>query len=104
MKRTLRVLLWLLVAVGVVAALFVYFVYSPSPEVPKLSGQLTRGTIQTGIRKRTYLTYVPHVLAKAAPLVVLMHGSGENAAQMRIETGYAFERLADEHRFAVVYP
>ena len=33
-----------------------------------------------------------------------MHGSGENGAQMRIETGYGFDRLADEHRFAVVYP
>jgi polyhydroxybutyrate depolymerase len=36
--------------------------------------------------------------------VVVMHGAGENGAQMRIETGYGFERLADEHGFAVVYP
>jgi polyhydroxybutyrate depolymerase len=54
--------------------------------------------------KRTYLTYVPRGLAKGSPLVVVMHGSGENGAQMRIETGYGFERLADQHRFAVVYP
>ena len=36
--------------------------------------------------------------------MVVMHGSGENGAQMRIETGYGFDRLADEHGFAVVYP
>ena len=36
--------------------------------------------------------------------MVAMHGSGENGAQMRIETGYGFDRLADEHGFAVVYP
>jgi polyhydroxybutyrate depolymerase len=36
--------------------------------------------------------------------VLAMHGSGENAAQIRIETGYGFERLADEHGFAVVCP
>ena len=36
--------------------------------------------------------------------MLAMHGSGENAAQMRIETGYGFDRLADEHGFAVVYP
>ena len=36
--------------------------------------------------------------------MVVMHGAGENGAQMRIETGYGFERLADEHGFAVVYP
>ena len=33
-----------------------------------------------------------------------MHGSGEIAAQIRMGTGYGFERLADEHGFAVVYP
>jgi polyhydroxybutyrate depolymerase len=43
-------------------------------------------------------------LPKGAPLVVVMHGSDENAPRMRIATGYAFERLADEHGFAVVYP
>jgi polyhydroxybutyrate depolymerase len=36
--------------------------------------------------------------------MVVMHGAGENGAQMRIETGYGFERLADERGFAVVYP
>jgi polyhydroxybutyrate depolymerase len=33
-----------------------------------------------------------------------MHGSGQNGAQMRIGTGYGFERLADKNGFAVVYP
>jgi polyhydroxybutyrate depolymerase len=60
--------------------------------------------MQVGGLKRTYLTYLPRELAKGAPLVVVMHGSGENGSQIRIETGYGFERLADEHGFAVVYP
>jgi polyhydroxybutyrate depolymerase len=33
-----------------------------------------------------------------------MHGSDGNGAQMRIASGYGFERLADEHGFAVAYP
>jgi polyhydroxybutyrate depolymerase len=33
-----------------------------------------------------------------------MHGSGEDATQIRTETGYGFDRLADEHGFAVAYP
>jgi polyhydroxybutyrate depolymerase len=65
---------------------------------------LTKGTIEVGGRKRTYLTYVPQGLTKGAPLVVVMHGSGENGARMRRATGYGFERLADERGFAVVYP
>ena len=36
--------------------------------------------------------------------MIVMHGAGENGALIRIETGYGFERLAEEHGFAVVYP
>ncbi len=64
----------------------------------------TKGTIEVGGLKRTYLTYVPRGMAKEGPLVVVMHGSGENGARIRIETGYGFERLADERSFAVAYP
>jgi polyhydroxybutyrate depolymerase len=105
MRRVLRLFLWgLIVIIAFGGALFGYFVYSPNPEVPQLSGKLTAGAIQVGGLKRTYLTYVPQGLPKGAPLVVLMHGSGENSARMRIATGYGFERLADERSFAVAYP
>jgi polyhydroxybutyrate depolymerase len=108
MSKVLCFFLWSLgvvVALGaVLGALFGYFVYTPAPQVPRLSGKLTRGSIEVGGLRRTYRTYVPRGLAKGAPLVVVMHGAGENGAQMRIETGYGFERLADEHGFAVVYP
>ena len=103
-----RFLLWALIAVVALAvsggALFGYFVYSPAPEVPLLSGTLAHGAIDTGGRKRTYLTYIPRGLPKGAPLVVAMHGSGGDGALMRSATGYGFERLADEHGFAVAYP
>ena len=36
--------------------------------------------------------------------MVVMHGSGQDSAQMRRWTGYGFERLADERGFVVVYP
>jgi len=97
-------LLSLIVVVVLAGALFAYFVYSPDPEVPRLSGTLAKGSIDVGGVKRTYLSYVPRGLANGAPLLLVMHGSGENGARIRIETGYGFERLADEHGFAVVYP
>lgn len=98
------VLLSVVPVVGAVAALFGYLAYSPAADMPRLSGTLTRGTIAVGALKRTYLTYVPPDLAKGAPLVVVMHGSGLNGARIRVSTGYGFDRLADEHGFAVVYP
>jgi polyhydroxybutyrate depolymerase len=103
--RFLRFFLWgLIVIVALSGALFGYLVYSPGPEVPRLSGTLTHGTIEVGGRTRTYLSYVPLGLTKGTPLVVVMHGSGQNGAQIRKWTGYGFERLADERGFAVVYP
>jgi polyhydroxybutyrate depolymerase len=105
MKRVLRIFLRGLIVVIVLAiALFGYFVYSPSPEVPRLSGKLTEGTVQVGALKRTYMTYVPKGLAKGAPLVVVLHGSDQDGEQIRRWTGYGFDRLADEHGFAVAYP
>jgi polyhydroxybutyrate depolymerase len=108
MKRFLRFLRLglysLIVVVALLGALFAYYVYTPAAQIPRLSGTLTRQTIQVDGRERIYRTYVPQGLAKGAPLVVVMHGSGQNGVQMREETGYGFDRLADEHGFAVLYP
>jgi polyhydroxybutyrate depolymerase len=108
MRRFLRFLRFFLVSLVVViltaGALFWYFIYSPAPELPVLSGAMTKGSIEVGGLKRTYRTYLPRSLAPGAPLLLVMHGSGQNGAQIGLETGYGFDRLADLHGFAVVYP
>jgi polyhydroxybutyrate depolymerase len=108
MGTVLRILLRTLIGVVVVcaalAALFLYLIYTPSPEAPQLSSTRTRGTIDIRGLTRTYLTYVPRDLPKGAPLVVVLHGSGESGARIRVETGYGFDRLADTRGFAVAYP
>lgn len=108
MKKILRFVLWLLLGgvalAGILAALAGYLLYTPNPELPRLSGTVAAGSIVINGQKRTYQAYVPKGLAPGAPLVLAMHGSGENGTAMRIETGYAFERLADKRGFAVVYP
>ena len=108
MKRFLRIVKLGLGAaaalVAIAAALFGWFVYSPDPVVPALSGSVTRGSIVVGGLTRSYRLYVPRGLPGQAPLVIVLHGSGETGAQIRLETGYRFDRLADERGFAVVYP
>ena len=108
MKKILRFVLWLLLGgvalAGILAALAGYLLYTPNPELPRLSGTVAAGSIVINGQKRTYQAYVPKGLAPGAPLVLAMHGSGENGTAMRIETGYGFERLADKRGFAVVYP
>ena len=85
------------------AVLFGYFLYTPDPQLPQLSGTLSKGSVTFDGLNRTYQTYLPKGLPKGAPLVLVMHGSGESAAEIRLSTGYGFERLADTHGFAVVY-
>lgn len=108
MKRIARllwiVLLGLLALVALAAALFAYFLYTPEPELPQLSGTHSKATLDVAGVQRSYRSYVPRGLPKGAPLVLVMHGSGEGPQAIRVGTGYGFERLADQHGFAVVYP
>jgi len=108
MRSVLRILLRSLIVVmalcAAAAALFLYLIYTPSAEAPQLSSTRTRGTIDIHGLTRTFLTYVPKDLPKDAPLVVVLHGSGESGGRIRVETGYGFDRLADTQGFAVAYP
>jgi len=108
MKRIPRFLLIgvlsLLAVVAVAVALCAFFLYTPEPELPQLSGTLSKGSMEVAGVERSYRSYVPKGLPKGAPLVLVMHGSGEGPQAIRVGTGYGFERLADQHGFAVVYP
>src|SRR5579859_3280998 len=108
MKRILRIVLGLVLTLFVLAILVIgagaYLLYTPDPEPPSLSGAIAKGGIEAGGLTRSYQAYLPKDLPKGAPLVLVLHGSGESSRDIRIETGYAFERLADKQGFAVAYP
>jgi polyhydroxybutyrate depolymerase len=105
MRRVLR-----LVAIGgsvlvlLIAASFAYFLYTPAPARPALSGSIRRDSLQVGELRRGYVFYVPARLASHPPLLLALHGSMGNAGQMRRISAYRFEQLADEHGFIIVYP
>jgi len=103
-KILLRSLFALLGLIALAGGLFAYFLYTPDPDMPQLSGVLTKATMQVDGKEMTYRTYLPKGLSKSAPLVIVMHGSGQNGSQIRLETGYGFDRLADQYGFGVVYP
>ncbi len=108
-KRTLkkflqRLLLSLVLVVSLGAGLFGYFLYTPDAIEPKLSGTLQTATIDVGGVTYTYRLYLPNNLPEHAPLVLVLHGSAQNGAQIRMETGFGFDRLADQQQFAVLYP
>lgn len=88
----------------VAAGLAFYYLHAPAPVRPVLSADVTRHMVRVGLLERSYLSYVPANMPHHAPLLVVLHGSGQDGEAMRRSTGYAFERLADERGFAVVYP
>lgn len=105
MKKILRfILVGLTVLLVSAAGLFGYLIYTPEPAMPALTGTLTKATLTLDGETYTYRLYLPKGLAQNAPLVMVLHGSGQNGAQIRTETGYGFERLADQHGFGVAYP
>lgn len=61
-------------------------------------------TVQVGGHERSYLLHAPQYLQPHSPLVIVLHGSGQTAAAMQKSTGFAFERLAGQRRFTLVYP
>jgi polyhydroxybutyrate depolymerase len=103
--RPLRVIaVGSIVVIGIVSGLFFTLVNGTEPREPQLSARVRHGTIAAGGRPRSYLLFAPKALRKGAALVLALHGSGENGARLRLETGYAFDRLADRSGFAVAYP
>ncbi|OWK36355.1 alpha/beta hydrolase family esterase [Fimbriiglobus ruber] len=82
----------------------VYLLYAPTPPPPPLSSTVQLGTIRVGALDRSYLLYVPAHVPPSPPLVLVFHGSSQTGADIRVATGYEFDRLADEHGFVVVYP
>jgi len=66
-------------------------------------GRLTRHTYhEPGGLTRSYFQYVPAKLPAGAPLVMFLHGCNETATEAIAAT--RFNALADEKKFAVVYP
>lgn len=86
------------------AIVYFYFVYSPVPVEPQLSGKIHTGKIHVSHQDRNYLTYIPEKLSARPGIIFAMHGTGMNAVRMREWTGYELDELADQYGFVVVYP
>lgn len=103
--RILKIIAAVAAAVLLLVALaYVYLLYTPDPAQPHLSGQVQSTTVKVGARVRSYVAYIPAQLPAGAPLVIVLHGTTMDGAQMRKWTGYGFDSLADTHGFAVLYP
>jgi polyhydroxybutyrate depolymerase len=68
------------------------------------TGEATRYVGTIGGRERSFIEYVPKSFKAGAPLLFVLHPSGGEAEEMRDDTNYEFDELADKNGFLVVYP
>jgi polyhydroxybutyrate depolymerase len=81
-----------------------YLIHSENVPAPNLPGVITERKMEWDGYTRSYLYYTPSNPAINPALVIVAHGSGGNAERSRKAYGYAFEELAEQHGFYVVYP
>lgn len=82
-----------------------YFGRAAIPPEPALGGALSAETLESGGRTRHFLVYAPaNRPAPGGALVIVLHGTSMDGAQMRRWTGYAYDQLAEERGFVVAYP
>lgn len=81
-----------------------YVEFAIKPDTPQLSSAIQSGSVRVGKLERSYRAFIPAHLAKDSPLLLVFHGSAQTPEEIRMWTGYEFDRLADKYGFAVVYP
>lgn len=105
MRASLRfVVVCLLISAVISLCVWRYFTHAEIPPEPPLSAQVRSESLRVGALERSFLSYIPHGLPAGAPLVIVLHSGKQTAQDARVWTGYEFDRLADEHRFATAYP
>jgi polyhydroxybutyrate depolymerase len=100
MKKYLLLTLFLLGLGG--GAFYLLGMQFPAP--PELGGTLRQDSLTWDDLARDYAIYEPAELTGNPALVLVMHGSMGNPQQARSAYAYAFDQLADEHGFLVIYP
>ncbi len=87
----------------VLAILYFYFAYAPSPKEPQLSSTIKREEIISGKSTRTYLSYHAKNTGPSPALLIVLHGTGIDGEKIRAWTGYEFDEMADRYGFFVAY-
>ena len=96
-----------IVVVGCLAAAsvgYLYWLHSPSPSRPALSGTVETKEFDLGGNRRRSMQYIPRAIPLNAPMLLVLHGTGQTGAKIRQWTGYEFDAMADRHGFVVAYP
>lgn len=94
----------MLITLLLLLAIAFYGLHFKSPPTLSLPGSLHAASMDWDGYKRSYSYYIPEKTSANPALVFVFHGSFGNAEMSRSMYGYAFEQLAEENGFIVIYP
>jgi polyhydroxybutyrate depolymerase len=104
-KKTFMIIAYSIVGLmAIIAALFLFYVYAPTPKEPLLISVSHRNSLMSGGKLRTYLSYHPKTVKPKPALLIVLHGTNIDGAKVREWTGYEFDQMADKYGFMVAYP
>lgn len=104
MKFIGRILIGGALLVAILAGLGAFLLYTPTPVEPDLRGEFQDRSLRVGDLDRRFVIYSPARVPPKPALLVVFHGSMGSPEQIRIESGYEFDRLAEANGFLVAYP
>lgn len=105
MKQFLKWILRILIFLAVAAVGAYYWFFQPSyVAMPALTGVFETYSIAHGGVNRTYAIYSPKNLTGTPDLIFVLHGSRSNGSEIRKQTAYEFDVIADTSNLVVVYP
>ncbi|QAY59660.1 hypothetical protein ET475_06410 [Microbacterium protaetiae] len=91
-------------AVIAIVAVVIFLLGVPRATAPAGIGPLRRERIVVDGRERTYGLFIPERLGTGAPLLIVLHGSGQTGESVRRATGFEFDELAARDGAVVAYP
>lgn len=103
--KILKILMSLLLTgVLIIIGLYFYYIYTPKPSLPNLSGKYQQHNIISNGIERKFNSYIPANIPENSPLVFILHGSTRSGEKMRQSSAFEFDELADTRNFIAVYP
>lgn len=91
-------------ALAAITGPFRWLLGEESPQVDPAPGSVESSSARIDGFERNWITYRPASAQPDAPILIVLHGTGGNGADLRRNLGYRFDHLAAMHGFVVVYP
>ncbi len=94
----------ILVLAALAGIFYFYFFHVFTPTPPALTGAFQTFTVSVGGRQRSFGYYIPAKTKEHPAIVFVLHGSRGTGEEIRRETAFEFDSIADAEGFIVVYP